>query len=458
MAHAAKTVETVAPADAVTNETDPNEYNIVRASARLRIQLSTGNDENSEAAKHLYRTLYETRRQIAAAANYLTQQLWLADAKALEASRRDDKKTTAGKPAITWTKYGASAGALNVYEIFRKAAPDLGSQVCATMQKKVVDSWIKKRFNVLVRMTEAVPFYHNDGSFPLRAQGFRLAHKQGNQYEVSFSVRPGRHPGGAEFRVLTTAHDEYQHELLHNLASEQWKIGEMLIEQDRRRKSVWYLRFTYTQRRKNADRVGKVAAINRGMAFLVGVTEDGTRWLYEGNGINAHLKQLKRRRQSYQRERLASNRYGHGRQRALLPIESLEDKGSRWRATKNQTIARRFVGWLVKQDVTILRMEDFTGIRDQAPDKLGKPLWDAIHEWPFYDLGSRIKSCCEEEGIMLEVHEAKDLSRRCCFCGHVAPENINTTRRRMVCARCKRTEHLDVNAAKNLLSFADVPR
>jgi transposase len=220
----------------------------------------------------------------------------------------------------------------------------------------------------------------------------------------------------------------------------------------RRRK--WYVTIAYKKLAPVIAPSERVAAINRGMCcFLMGVTHDGEQWRYDGNDIESYLKQMQRRRRSYQYDSKASNRWGHGRARTLRPIETLQGKAERWRQTKCQTIARRFARWCEERQITLVKLEDFSGIRDGLPEKLegGKFVWDRIQEWPYFQLETRIASCLEEVGIAIERVPAHFISQRCPACGDVRPENTDLRRRRLKCQACGWSRNLDVAAAMNVL-------
>lgn len=456
---------------------------IVRASGRIEVRLPTGTDDaTGVAAKYLYQTLYQARTLCAIAANAVTMACLKADEAALAECRaaQHELKT------ITWP-----SRLLNLYKIAGEAAlaestrrqwAPLATGILADLSRAAGQKWSQTRWPVLVQMAQAPHWYRSDGSLPIRAQGFKVVKVPGDNpdlYRLHFSVNAGRHVGGHQFALDVEAYDSHRREVLRALTSKAWKVGQLRLDQDRRKRSRWYVRFSYTKEvHVPTARVVKYAGVNRGiLTFLAGVlhsdgaatrgtSRDGDAattaatsapWLYDGARIVAMLKQIQKRRREYQRDSKggASNRWGHGRNRTLAPIRKLEDQGARWRSTTNQTIARAFVNWLVENQVTHLRMEDLSGIRDSLPKgaaRVAEPVRHLIEEWPYFDLGSRIKSCCEESAIEVEVVPAFFISQRCFKCGHIAPENVQLVERKMVCVKCAHSAHLDVNAARNVAS------
>ena len=397
----------------------------------------------------LYKSLYDAQRACATAMNVMIRAYWRADADALEPLLASKEKIT----AAAWPM-----PALNAYALARAVAPDLASGVAASLSRMAYAKWRKTRFDALVRMTMSPPHYRRDLPVPIREQGLRVSHVEGTTYEVSFSLAPGRQPGGYEFKVPIIAHDGWLKEKLQALTSGEWKIGEALLEQDRRHRAKWYIRFTYT-RKVPVTTAMKVAGINRGMVCALAAAINGSneRLTYYGEDIIAVLKQIQRRRRSYQNSVNASRRGGHGRDRTLAPLLQLQEAGQRWRATKNQTLARWFAEWCKRNGVGMVGIEDFSGIRDAMPESLigGKRVWDLIQEWPYYDLGRRIESCLDECGIAHVKVPAPNLTRTCSRCGWCAASDeevrasVDIARRRFRCQSCGLELHLDVKAARN---------
>lgn len=400
-------------------------------------------------ACRFYAVAYEAQRQAARAANVIQRQLWRMDGDALDVARAADPAGRAlPKP---WPSQ-----AVNTYALARAAAPALSGGVASAVAKAVSDAWRTWRFDALVKMTRSPPHYLDTYPLPVRAQEIGAVAKLGpDRYEVSFSVSPGSGSRrGKEFRIPIEARDGYQRRTLEALSTPGTvKIGRALIERHRQKRGKWFLTLTYTRKVERAT--GAIeAAINRGMVcFLAAVTTTGQQWLYDGNDIEAHLRHIQGRRREYQRDVIASGRTGHGRARTLRPIENLQAAGERWRKSKCQAIARRFSEWLVARGVSRLYVEDFEGIRDGDPDNLagGKEVWERIQEWPYYQLGTRITSCCEENGIDVVTVPAHWISRRCPACGHIDRERARDVARLLSCSQCGMRKHIDVVAAMNVL-------
>ena len=269
------------------------------------------------------------------------------------------------------------------YPILCRIAPILSAGVVSMIDKSVGDKWNTERWASLVSLEKSPPHYRYTNPIPLRKADVTLTRTTDSRFYLSFSLRSAdtrsvesvSSERKKEFSIPLVARDEYMREALSLVTDDSARMGALQITEDRQRPGRWYVRIAY-RRLVQAKSGGKSAAINKGMVcFLAGVTDTGAQWLYDGNDIAAFLAQVQSRRQHYQRQVKASGRIGHGRVRTLRPIEHLSGKAERWRQTRCQVIARRFVDWLSKEGVTRLYVDDFSGIRDTPPELLEQGEW-----------------------------------------------------------------------------------
>lgn len=351
------------------------------------------------------------------------------------------------------------------YPILTQISPTLSAGVVSMIDKNVSDKWNTERWASLIQLEKSPPHYRYTNPIPLRKADVALTKTTDSRFLLNFSLRSADARSvesvsterKKEFSIPLIARDEYMREALSLVTAENARLGALQITEDRKRPGRWYVRITY-RRSVSSKTGGKAAAINKGMVcFLAGVTDTGAQWLYDGDDIAAYLKQVQSRRQQHQRQVKASARIGHGRVRTLRPIEHLSGKAERWRETRCQVIARRFVTWLSKEGVTRLYLDDFSGIRDTPPELLegGQWIWERIQEWPYYQLQMRISSCCEEAGIETIVRSPEGISSCCSFCGSRA---VTISKRRIRCNECKKSRHWDVSAASVSLQSGERER
>ncbi len=420
------------------------------------------------------KTLRAVRRECARVANVSMRLRWAADAELVDryqiAHGRAPKgreweetdlsqaieRVTSGMPkaerdVLLQKCTRASAAGKKVlypYPLLCHMAPSISAGIVSAVDQAVMQKWNETRWASLVQMDKSPPHYNWVNPIPLRKADVKLQHVEGKRFLLSFSVSskdPGRR--GKEFSIPIYGRDDYQMGILTTLASDAARMGALQLSEDRKRPGRWYVRIAY---RKIAAKstATKVAGINKGLVcFLAAATEDGKRWLQDGADIEAYLKQIQARRQRYQRQVKASNRIGHGRVRTLRPIEHLQGQGEAWRDTRCQTIARRFVGWLVTEGVGRVYIDDFSGIRDQPPEglKRGDWIWARIQEWPFYKLQMKVISCCEENGIECVVRNPKHISGTCPKC---RSREVEFRNRKLHCLSCRNVVHWDIGAAQ----------
>lgn len=352
-------------------------------------------------------------------------------------------------------KSGVDTGGHEVYSypLMRRACPELSTNMVATLQKDVDGKWVQERYDVLVRQTRSRPHFKMGQPFPIPAASLNLK-AAGDSLLLSMAFYSQSHEGTRRFTVPMRPRDDHQTNILARIASGEWKHGQAVFEQDRLRPWKWYVRLAYKRLIPKA-RQGIAAGINRGCrAMIAAWTETGEAWIYDGQDIEAYLKQMQARRRRFQNASKASGRHGHGRARMLRPTEALEGKAQRYRQTRCQVIARRLARWLFERHVNIVYIEDFGGIRDGLPENLegGKYVWDRIQEWPYSQLQMRLVACLEELGIEATSVSASYISQTCPACGHTAEANRDWKFWRFKCTApgCKYRRHLDVAAAQNV--------
>lgn len=445
--------------------TDPRNIKIVRQTTRFEIDLrglsAHLNREHARGTKRvisleeqeLRDALWEASRLVTTAKNFTSRRCWRIDSTRLDAFLERHGRMPQKDDKFPW----ANSKELYSYPAARLVAPNLATRVTSCVTREVENLWRQRRFDILIRQDNGSAQQFNIGQpIPIPAACVTVR-PVGPTLRLTFALFSGKREGQKRFTVPMVPRDEHQRTMLAKIASGEWRHGPALLQRDRLRPSRWYVRLSYT-RLVPKQTEGIAAALNRGMRFfLMGVTSTGETWSYEGNDIAAYLAQMQRRRKQYQRDAKAAGRSGRGRRVILRPIKPLLGKAERWRQTKCQTIARRFAHWLSERNVKELWMEDFSGIRDGLPERLegGKSIWDRIQEWPFYQLGMRIRSCAEEAGITVHDLPATYDSQRCVNCGHVDVANRDLVHWQLYCTKCGWRRHLDVANCMNRLARAE---
>jgi hypothetical protein len=387
--------------------------------------------------------LVRTQSHCAAIANLIARKLEREDGAAHEeALLRGGAKIAAQE----WPSYS-----LNTYALARSAYPEVLAGTVSAIDKMVKDKWRKERFAIFARNERSsARWVSATAPIPLRRADFKLEEQaERNLFLLRFSLTSGRTARGKEFALPLRAKDQRMYRDLRAIARGEAQMGAAQLLRNRQGK--WGLRFAYKRlvQRVEGD---KLAAINRGITCILAVvTEDSQQLIYDGYDIEAHLAATQAQRQRYQRGYKVSGRKGHGRKRALRPTDVLQEKTARWRKTRMQTIAREAARWLRDRGVSRVLVDDLEGIRDGAVELLdgGKPVWDRIQRWPYYEMGSRLVACLEEYGIGAEKRPVPFASRDCPQCGEAHEER--TVGRKFVCRGCGYSRHVDVVLGLNLI-------
>jgi IS605 OrfB family transposase len=399
-------------------------------------------------ACRLVKALYKAQLEVAGAMNLVSRYVYVRDAVLLDAFRAEHGRAPKGKEL----EFNAWKGQDSGYGLVRKSYPALASGISASLSREVVVKWMRDRWNVLVRCEKAPAFYRDSAPIPLRAADVQLHEidTQRDVFHLGFSLSSGRIGKGKEFVLPLRAKDQRQYNALHRIAVGIDRMGQVEIMRDSRSEK-WFLRIAYKRLVAKVEG-GKAAAINRGITCILAcVTETGESTIEDGRAIEAHLAQLTARRHEFQRAWRLSSRKGRGRVRTLAPLKKLEDKGERWRKTRLQEIARQTAKWLQARGVTIVYFDDFKDIRNADVKLLdgGKPIWDRIQRWPYFQMGTRLRACLEEYGIaVVEVDPTRNTTT-CPVCKHVQSGTI--TSRNWKCQKCGHRDHTDLVFCKNAL-------
>lgn len=418
---------------------------IVRASARIAIDLMTLEPAVRSAVRG---QLYEARREVVTGANAVARALCRLDAERLDEFLLEQgrlPRTAKELPCPELPSWG--------YQLIRQVSPLLGTNICNVTSKMASTRYRQERWEALVRQIRRPSHFTETLPIEIHTQGIKLRKEviqDTTHWWLDVALRTGHN---CRTSLPLRVRDKHQETILEECYAGHWKLGQPKIEQDKKRPAKWYVRLAY---KRQVPRVagGQIMAVHRGIrCAIVAVTAAGERWMYDGNDIEAYLKQIERRRRQYQYDSKAAGRSGHGRRRILRPIAPLERKAQNWRNTKNQTIARRLARWAKERGVTAYIVEDFAGIRQGAPERIGEHNYKRVQSWPYADLGMRLNSCLEEQGIVDRTEVAAHyLSQRCPRCGTTSVHNVDLRHWQHRCEACGYRRHLDVSAGENVLA------
>lgn len=242
--------------------------------------------------------------------------------------------------------------------------------------------------------------------------------------------------------VALFSRDNSTSTILRRINNGEYKIGASKIV---RKGSKWFLNISYSFDNYN-DKVPKnndVMGIDLGVVYAayVAFNKSKARYSIKGGEITEFRRRVENRRIDLlqQGKYCGEGRKGHGRSTRLKPIEKLTDKVANFRDTTNHRYSRYIVDLAVKHGVSVIQMEDLSGIRDRSK---------FLATWSYHDLQEKITYKAKEHGIEVIKISPKYTSQRCHKCGHI--EKSNRKEEVFKCKCCGNECHADYNAAKNI--------
>jgi len=233
----------------------------------------------------------------------------------------------------------------------------------------------------------------------------------------------------------------YQEKYLEMLLSGQAKQGSARLVKHGK---DWYIHLSLTVpvREKQG---GKVMGVDLGLIDLLVASVGGQTLFFSG-------KELAYTRRHYAELRCRLQKAG-----AYRALKELGDKEHCWVTDVNHKISRALIDFAVAHGVTKIRLEDLTGARwtEQQKKEQRKDHGRSLHYWPYYQLRQFIEYKAALAGIRVELVNPDLTTLTCSRCGEVIKSRPKG--RWFKCPRCRRTKHIDVNAADNIAQAVSGP-
>jgi IS605 OrfB family transposase len=230
------------------------------------------------------------------------------------------------------------------------------------------------------------------------------------------------------------AFGKHQRQLIENAF--QGKLQFTTVEMVKRR-GVWYAHFTIKKTVSFTDKPETIIGIDIGEVnfataiALIDKPHRGQFW----RGL-----EIKRTRGLYNhlRRRL-------GEKKLLRRIKVLGEKEKRKTNQQLHILANQVVQYVKQFPKPIIAIEDLNGLRKHV--KFSKKINKRVHSMPYRKLQTYIEYKANLEGVEVRHVKAKNTSKKCHRCGHVA-RNVNG--REFRCSKCGSTYNRDLNAAVNI--------
>jgi putative transposase len=224
------------------------------------------------------------------------------------------------------------------------------------------------------------------------------------------------------FRAMVTERDK-------NLI-QRAKLGLMRIVEKR---GKWYAQISLSipvTEKKNE----KVMGVDLGLKVpAVAVTSNGKTRFF-GNG----------RQNKYIRRKYQQRRRKLGKLKKLSAIRKMNNKEQRIMKDINHKISRQIVNMATKEDVSVVKLEKLTNIRQTA--RTSRKNEKHLHTWSFYQLSRFIEYKAALAGISVVYVDPKYTSQHCPQCG-----TKNKARDRKYVCGCGYVAHRDRVGALNIM-------
>lgn len=368
----------------------------------------------------LGQVLRDCRYMCSKAANHTISQLY-----AWEHFKNEYKKTHGEYPDKNEYKH-----MWYCYPTIRKTFPLLGAQMANQAEQYAASKWSNCKSKVL-KLEQSLPTFKLN--FPILVHNKNYSVKKASidgkdQYIVNASLL-SKEADRPAYTFIINSGDNSRRSTLERLIDGQYKQKAMQIVSDRKNK--WYCLIPYdfeqVETELNQD---KIMGLDLGItkAVYYAFSDNLKRGYIDGGEIEKHRNTVRKRRIEVQKQGkyCAEGRNGHGVQRKLLPVESLQVKERNFRDTTNHKYARHIVEIAAKSKCGIIQLEDLTGINEDNT---------FLKNWPYFDLQTKIEDKASEYGILVRKINPQYTSQRCSKCGHIERDN-RETQETFICKAC----------------------
>ncbi|UBH21941.1 transposase [Macrococcus armenti] len=322
--------------------------------------------------------------------------------------------------------------------------------------KEAVDK-VSKDFKGIVTGKSSLITYKDGQPIPVRSRQITLENDNGTYYasigllsrEYATELgREGRQKARIKFVLSSKGNEKV---VLDRILSGEYKLCDSSIQ---RKGNAWYLQLAHSfEAKAKTDLIAnRVLGIDIGIskAVYMAVSDSPVNAFIDGGEIEQFRNKTEHRRNQMRNQLkwCSDNRKSHGRNTLLKPLEVLESKVSDFRKLTNHRYAKYVVDFAVKNQCSIIQMEDLSGINTRSA---------FLKRWSYFDLQTKIEDKAAAHGIKVVKVNPKYTSQRCYNCGVIAKDN-RESQSVYKCECTRRTKkgvvaykvNADLNAARNL--------
>lgn len=202
---------------------------------------------------------------------------------------------------------------------------------------------------------------------------------------------------------------------------------------------AWVIHLTCHRETPDSDKPG-VLGVDAGIKRVA--TTSNAR-IHKGGSISQIRRRKSRQRRELQRKTAGQGKT-RGQRRLLERLAGSERRAVEWRLWN---VANDIVRGAIAADCGTIAVEDLKGIRGRIRAAKGQRLIQ--QGWPFASLQSKLTHVASRHGIRVVAVDARDTSRACNRCGHVAKAN-RADQSHFRCLRCDHSLNADFHASLNI--------
>jgi len=374
----------------------------------LRVQIIkpfNNSEEYPVTRNELGQVLRDLRYMASKSANYVIQRLY-----AWEIFRTQEKERTGHYPSLKDNR-----DKVYCYPHLSRMFPDMAKQMVNQIEQFAQKVW-KSRKSEVLSLRQSVPSFKLN--FPILVHNKSYSVNMADQSYIITANLLSKHKERTSYSFIVKAGENSKRVILDRIISGVYKKGALQIVSDRKKKWYCLIPYEFTSETSGELDPNKIMGIDLGISNAVywAFSDSLKRGKIEGREIEVFRKQVQERRKSIQRQGkyCAQGRIGHGVKRRLLPIETLQEKESNFRATTNHRYAKRIVEIAYKNKCGIIQIEDLTDINE---------LNTFLKNWSYYDLQQKIIEKATVYGIKVIKINPEYTSQRCSRCGYIDKEN-----------------------------------
>jgi len=114
----------------------------------------------------------------------------------------------------------------------------------------------------------------------------------------------------------------------------------------------------------------------------------------------------------------------------------------------NHCVSKAIIKFAVENGVSVIDLEDLTGIRNRTNNNLRKKQKYLHNNWASYQLQQFIEYKAKSLGIITEYVNLDYTSKTCCRCNHISKNSRNGMK--SLCDTCSFELNVDLNGARNI--------